>query len=88
MYKDAKKAEVVGEDQKAKGKEEKKESPFDDPTWENLNNVPFNKRKHQETFDKEVNNLIEWCDSLDYEKYIDNWQTLATSALSALPTQP
>jgi hypothetical protein len=24
-------------------------------------------------FDGEVNNLIEWCEDLDYEKYIENW---------------
>lgn len=31
-------------------------------------------------FDSEVNNLIEWCEDLDYEKYINNWHHLATSA--------
>lgn len=31
-------------------------------------------------FDSEVNNLIEWCEDLDFEKYQDNWFTLATSA--------
>ena len=29
-----------------------------------------------------MNNLIEWCDDLDYEKYIDHWKKLATSAYS------
>lgn len=24
-------------------------------------------------FDDEVNNLIEWCEDLDYEKYTENW---------------
>jgi hypothetical protein len=24
-------------------------------------------------FENEVNNLIEWCEDLDYEKYINNW---------------
>ena len=24
-------------------------------------------------FDSEVNNLIEWCEDLDFEKYQDNW---------------
>ena len=33
-------------------------------------------------FDDEVNNLIEWCEDLDYEKYIGNWHQLATSAYS------
>ena len=36
----------------------------------------------QDEFEKEVNNLIEWCDDLDYEKYIDHWKKLATSAYS------
>jgi hypothetical protein len=31
-------------------------------------------------FDDEVNNLIEWCEDLDYEKYVGNWHSLATSA--------
>lgn len=31
-------------------------------------------------FEGEVNNLIEWCEDLDYEKYINNWHHLATSA--------
>ena len=35
-----------------------------------------------EDFDDEVNNLIEWCEDLDYEKYIGNWHELATSAQS------
>lgn len=26
-----------------------------------------------ELFDGEVNNLIEWCEDLDYDKYMDNW---------------
>ena len=24
--------------------------------------------------------MIEWCEDLDYEKYMNNWYTLATSA--------
>lgn len=27
-----------------------------------------------------MNNLIEWCEDLDYEKYVDNWGKIATSA--------
>lgn len=27
----------------------------------------------EETFDNEVNNLIEWCEDLDYDKYIESW---------------
>jgi hypothetical protein len=25
-------------------------------------------------FDREVDGLIEWCEDLDYDKYMDNWQ--------------
>jgi hypothetical protein len=31
-------------------------------------------------FDAEVDGLIEWCEDLDYDKYMDNWNVLATSA--------
>jgi hypothetical protein len=24
--------------------------------------------------------LIEWCEDLDYDKYMDNWNVIATSA--------
>jgi len=34
----------------------------------------------EEAFDSEVNNLIEWCEDLDYDKYIENWFQLATSS--------
>ncbi len=38
-------------------------------------------------FDLEVDDLIEWCDDLDYDKYMDNWQALATSnKTETLPT--
>ena len=30
-------------------------------------------------FEEEVNNLIEWCEDLDYEKYTANWHEVATS---------
>jgi hypothetical protein len=32
-----------------------------------------------EEFEDEVNNLIEWCEDLDYEKYTENWHQIATS---------
>lgn len=31
-------------------------------------------------FEQEVDGLIEWCEDLDYDKYMDNWQQIATSA--------
>ena len=40
-----------------------------------------------EEFDDEVNNLIEWCEDLDYEKYTENWHEIATSN-KAEPPQP
>lgn len=38
----------------------------------------------QDTFDGEVDKLIEWCDELDFDKYLDGWQKLATSGVSDL----
>jgi len=29
--------------------------------------------------------LIEWCEDLDFEKYQDNWFTLATSNQAEIP---
>ena len=49
------------------------ENPFDDQKFLKIDD---------EAFEKEVNNLIEWCEDLDYEKYIGNWHQLATSAYS------
>jgi hypothetical protein len=38
------------------------------------------------TFEQDVDGLIEWCEDLDYNKYIDNWNVIATSAKhEALP---
>jgi hypothetical protein len=38
---------------------------------------PFDDRKFVElgekNFDDEVNNLIEWCEDLDYDRYCENW---------------
>lgn len=28
--------------------------------------------------------MIEWCDELDFDKYLDGWQKLATSGVSDL----
>ena len=36
-------------------------------------------------FEDEVNNLIEWCEDLDFDKYCENWHTMATSAKPTLP---
>jgi hypothetical protein len=47
------------------------DNPFDDAKFIDMPG---------DQFDNEVNNLIEWCEDLDFEKYQDNWFTLATSA--------
>jgi len=48
-------------------------NPFDDSKLKELDDNQF---------ENEVNNLIEWCEDLDYEKYVNNWHCLATSAYS------
>lgn len=78
LYKDAKNAEILG-DQPVVQNIDKQEiermytNPFDDKRFMGLNDMQF---------ESEVNNLIEWCEDLDYEKYIGNWHQLATSAYS------
>ena len=42
---------------------------------------------HNDEFDNEVNNLIEWCEDLDYEQYTKNWHEIATSNKPELPAQ-
>lgn len=32
-----------------------------------------------------MENLIEWCEDLDYDKYVENWNTQATSAKPLVP---
>jgi len=46
------------------------DNPFDDEDLVEMEN---------QDFDMEVNNLIEWCEDLDYEKYTENWHEIATS---------
>jgi hypothetical protein len=52
------------------------DNPFDDQNLLDLN---------AEQFDEEVNNLIEWCEDLDYEKYTQNWHEIATSNETEVP---
>merc|ERR1740117_2403276 len=52
------------------------DNPFDDAKFVDMPG---------DQFDNEVNNLIEWCEDLDFEKYQDNWFTLATSAKAEIP---
>jgi hypothetical protein len=79
LYKDAKNAELIQEQPQIA-------SNIDKNTLEQLYENPFDDKRflqlEDEEFDDEVNNLIEWCEDLDYEKYIGNWHQLATSAYS------
>mmetsp|Transcript_22236 Transcript_22236/g.21475 ORF Transcript_22236/g.21475 Transcript_22236/m.21475 type:complete len:101 (-) Transcript_22236:154-456(-) len=56
--------------------EEMYENPFDDQKFMMLDDEDFN---------KEVNNLIEWCEDLDFDKYVSNWHVMATSAHADAP---
>lgn len=47
------------------------ENPFDDGKFKIMDD---------DLFEDEVNNLIEWCEDLDYDKYCESWHTMATSA--------
>ena len=82
LYKDAKNAEILGEQPEIlENKEDLQvleqlyENPFDDKKFMELDDIEF---------EGEVNNLIEWCEDLDYEKYINNWHQLATSAYAGV----
>lgn len=35
-------------------------------------------------FEQDVDGLIEWCEDLDYDKYMENWACIATSAKNDL----
>ena len=58
---------------------------------ENLYSNPFDEERFMnydnKDFDEEVNALIEWCEDLDYDKYVANWTELATSGKATLPTE-
>lgn len=60
----------------AKELEKLYENPFDDENLVEM--VP-------DEFELEVNNLIEWCEDLDYEKYTENWHDMATSGKPEAP---
>ena len=51
------------------------DNPFDDSNLQKL---------EEKDFENEVNNLIEWCEDLDFDKYMNNWYTLATSAYAGI----
>ena len=87
LYRDAKNAELVSEQngendpieinrKMAQELEKLYDNPFDD---QNLPEMKDN------DFEEEVNNLIEWCEDLDYEKYTSNWHEIATSSKAEPP---
>lgn len=80
LYKDAKNAELIAENDNLKH----------EPEIENMYSNPFEEQRFLEydndNFDKEVNALIEWWEDLDYDKYVSNWGELATSGKSDLKT--
>jgi len=45
-------------------------NPFEESKFFDLN---------EEHFEKEVNDLIEWSENLDFDQYVDNWTKLSTS---------
>jgi hypothetical protein len=73
LYKDAKNAELIQDNDNLKH----------EPNIDNLYSNPFEEKRFEQyeknEFDKEVNSLIEWCEDLDYDKYVSNWGELATS---------
>ena len=60
----------------AKELEKLYDNPFDDQNLEEMKDG---------IFEDEVNNLIEWCEDLDYEQYTKNWHNIATSNVADLP---
>lgn len=71
LYKDAKNQEIMNdqpnillEKKDMKALEQLYDNPFDNDKLMKLGD---------QDFEGEVNNLIEWCEDLDYEKYINNW---------------
>ena len=91
LYRDAKNAELVqeqGENLGVSAQAALESSKFK-KQLEQLYDNPFDEEKFQNLedgdFENEVNNLIEWCEDLDFEKYQDNWFTLATSAQCEAP---
>lgn len=58
-------------------KEEAKESKTDDDN-------PFSNKQllelNEDDFENQVNKLIEWSDTLDFDRYMNHWYSLATSA--------
>lgn len=77
LYKDAKNAEIAQADQ-VNPDPQAFANPFDEQRFEEY---------ETKEFDNEVNNLIEWIDDLDYDKYQENWKEIATSGQTDMPNE-
>eukprot|EP00347_Sterkiella_histriomuscorum_P006593 403352176 len=84
LYKDAKNAEILQDAPEILQQTGGGAKKADANALEQLYDNPFDDKRFMQLddgdFDNEVNNLIEWCEDLDYEKYTNNWHQLATSA--------
>jgi len=79
MYKDAKKNEEQKGSENLKEDEKKEinkdQKLMDESTLQEMND---------DEFEKEVNNLIDWCEELDYDAYTKEWYITSTSAIPNL----
>jgi len=89
LYRDAKNAELIAEQGETVNQAAIESAHFQ-KQLESLYDNPFDDSKFNELeddqFEDEVNNLIEWCEDLDFDKYCDSWHTMATSAKPMLPS--
>ena len=83
LYRDAKNAELIAEQGDTVNQAAVESARFQ-KQLESLYENPFDDGKFKimddDLFEDEVNNLIEWCEDLDYDKYCESWHTMATSA--------
>ena len=83
LYRDAKNAEIVAEQGEGLNPAAVESVQFQ-KQLESLYHNPFDDKKFLEcddrTFEQDVDGLIEWCEDLDYDKYMENWNVIATSA--------
>ena len=88
LYRDAKNAELIAEQGDTVNQAAVESARFQ-KQLETLYENPFDDQKYtvmqDDDFDDEVNNLIEWCEDLDFDKYCEGWHTMATSAKPSLP---
>ena len=63
--------EIVKEVDSFEGSMDMEGNPFEDDKLVDMN---------EGEFEQYVNGLMKWCDSLDFDGYIDTWYQIATSA--------